>query len=343
MKKSILSYPPRWATLAIIGNCTNRCKFCSYHSLDARNGKSNVYNIKYTMSVQRFRKNIEFFYNANVPHIHICASGEPFLHPDIMDIIDTNIDVYGDFSLQSNFNKTLFRKHDYIKQLIDRKKYISYIVTDVISGDALAFSGVKKGSNIDDHISILRILSEHNIPIITSFIVSKTTYRNLLGIVELMAKNSIRLQINLVNLFPHMFNEMTQLNNVYKAEDIAITEYLYKAKQVAQKFGITLSDILPFDDPRNVCSVFWDKVQMWPVMGCDMNRACENLVPHACNAVVLGSMNSLGYLDDYPTVMDFWNNPKLVAIRESILAGKAPDRYCNTCPSGTMLSTEHCV
>lgn len=71
--------------------------------------------------------------------------------------------------------------------------------------------------------------------------------------------------------------------------------------------------------------------------GIDPTRYDENLIPHACNAVVLGDINTLGYASDFPTVMDFWNNDLLVAIRRKILSGEQPDRFCWSCPGGVSL------
>lgn len=72
-KLAVVSYPPRWVTLGITSKCTNRCLFCSYHSNDARNGKSNVYNLKYEMPLNEFKKYVDLCYTGRVPHAHICA------------------------------------------------------------------------------------------------------------------------------------------------------------------------------------------------------------------------------------------------------------------------------
>lgn len=66
-------------------------------------------------------------------------------------------------------------------------------------------------------------------------------------------------------------------------------------------------------------------------------RYDENIIPHGCNAVVLGEMNSLGYVFDFKNVMELWNSPKIVAIRERILSGHAPDAQCKFCPQGHYL------
>lgn len=145
------------------------------------------------------------------------------------------------------------------------------------------------------------------------------------------------MQLNIVNLFPHMFNTFTSLDNVYHESDIQITKTLEYVRNIGEKMGITVHTPKPFDDAGQTCSVFWEKVQIWPVKGVDPGRYEENLIPHACNAVVLGDINTLGYVSDFDTVMDLWNNEYFRSIRRKILSGEQPDRFCWSCPNGTAL------
>ncbi len=290
------------------------------------------------MSFERFKKNVDFFYAGGVPAIHICATGEPFLHPDIMRMIDYVIEVYGEVSFQSNFNEQVIRRHDYITQIIERKQYISYITSDAFGGGEF-YELVKKGSSWAHQLEMLKILSDAGITLNSVIIVTKQSYKHLLDLIEVLIKRSIKVRLFLSNIFPHGFNEFTGIDNVFLDSDEDIKKLVDSAKKLASHFGIEVFGGAPFNSPSNFCSVFWDKIQVWPVAGIDKKRYCENLVPHGCNAVVLGEMNSLGYIDDYSNVMEWWNSPKLVQIREKILSGKAPDKYCNLCPFGHYLKT----
>ncbi|ACU88249.1 radical SAM protein [Desulfomicrobium baculatum] len=337
LRTAIVSYPPRWATVAIGSACTNRCTFCSYHSHDARNGKSNVYNLKYKMSVERFRQHVDFFHAGRVPHVHICATGEPFLHDGIMDMIDYVAERYGKASFQSNFNSSVMERGNYLRKILERKDVISYIVTDLHAGDEGVFDSIKKGSSLKDLLATLRIFSNHGIRIIGSCILSRGNYKAIPKIIDVLSTHRIKMQLNVVGLFPHMFNNFTAIDNVYHKADVEITKSLEHMRRMGEKCGITVQLPTPFDDPGGKCTVFWEKIQIWPVKGIDPARYDENLIPHACNAVVLGDINTLGYASDFPTVMDFWNNDVLVAIRRKILSGEQPDRFCWSCPGGVAL------
>ncbi len=337
LKTAVVSYPPRWATVAIGSACTNRCAFCSYHSHDARDGRSNVYNLKYKMSVERFRQHVDFFHAGRVPHVHICATGEPFLHDGIMDMIDYVAERYGKASFQSNFNTSVMERGNYLRKIVERKDVISYVVTDILAGDEGVFGSIKKGSSLKDLLATLRLFSNHGIRIIGSCILSRSNYRSIPRIIDVLSAHRIKMQLNVVGLFPHMFNEFTAMDNVYHAADVEITKSLEHMRRMGEKCGITVQLPAPFDDPGGRCTVFWEKIQIWPVKGIDPARYDENLIPHACNAVVLGDINTLGYVSDYPSVMDFWNNERLVAIRDRILSGEQPDRFCWSCPGGVAL------
>ncbi|EGJ51986.1 radical SAM protein [Desulfocurvibacter africanus] len=333
----VVSYPPRWATIAIISTCTNRCTFCSYHSIDARNGKSKVYNLKYKMSVRRFKEHVDFFHAGRVPHVHICATGDPFLHDGIMDMIDYVIERYGKASFQSNFNTSIMNRGDYLDKIIARKKDIAYIVTDIHTGDPETFGNIKKGSSLRELLSTLRLFSNHGIRIVGSCILSRSNYMDLPKVIEVLAANRISMQLNIVGLFPHMFNAFTSMDNIYRSSDIEITRCIEHVKFLGKRFNIVVNTPMPFDDPSGRCNVFWEKIQIWPVAGIDPHRYDENLIPHACNAVVLGDINSLGYVSSYSTVMDFWNSDTIVGIRRKILAGNYPDKFCWSCPCGVNL------
>lgn len=341
MRQAVVSYPPRWATIAINSRCTNRCLFCSYHSLDARGGKSKVYGLDYTMSLERFKMLVDFFRAGRVPHVHICSIGETFLHPDIMAMIDYAIEVQGDASFQSNFNRQMLERGGHMPQILERKDKISCIATDIHAGDAASFEGIKRGSSFADLLDTLKVFSKNGIRLVGYCILTRSNHASLPALVELLAANEINLQLDVCNLFPHMFNDFTSLDNVYRRADQDVTDSLHAARELGQRLGVEVLTPEPYDAPSQVCDVFWTKVQVWPVAGVDPKRYDENLIPHACNAVVLGDIKTLGYASDYPTVMDFWNNEHLVGYREKILAGQYPDRFCWSCCHGIGLKPPH--
>ena len=112
-KKAVLDYPPFWVTVGITGNCTFKCEFCCSHCPESgsNNNTSHQYKIPFNMPIDDFKKIVTMCYNADVPHIHICGTGEPFLHPNILEFIDYLSEIYpNDVTLQTDFCKPLFEK-----------------------------------------------------------------------------------------------------------------------------------------------------------------------------------------------------------------------------------------
>ncbi|HQF10614.1 MAG TPA: radical SAM protein, partial [Spirochaetota bacterium] len=148
-KKAIVSYPPRHVTIGVTSFCNNNCVFCAYHSLDAKDS-SNVYGLNFNLSFDDFTRIIDMCYRGRVPDTHICGTGEPFINKDILKMIDYSIKRYGKASVQTNFHRPIFEKNNYYDELIKRSVHISYITTDVLSGDPDQHNEMKKGSNYED-------------------------------------------------------------------------------------------------------------------------------------------------------------------------------------------------
>lgn len=323
-KALYLHYPPLWVTLGIIGACPYRCLFCAYHSLDARFGNSNVYNIKYIMPYTIFTRLVDFFHAGGVPRIHVCASGEPLLHPDFLKMLDYIILKYGSVSFQSNFDKNIIEKKRIIHEIIVRQKNISMITTDIIGND-----DIKKGGNERNLYNVLKILSETSIPVIRGqFLITKSNYQDLESIIYALYQHNIRLNLIASVVFPHAFNAFTSIENKFKLDDMGMADFLGKMQMLAQRLRIRLfiQNSLPS------CPAFWQKFQIWPTSASDPTRLYENIIPHACNAVVKGNMYSLGYVFDYNNIFELWNNDAFIHIRKSIIEGIYPDTKCRACP-----------
>ncbi len=322
LPEGVLSKPPQWITIGITNICNNKCVFCSYHSEEAKNN-SNVYNIPFEMSFNDFKRIVDMAKKGNVPHVHICGTGEPFMNKDILKMIDYSIEIYGKASLQTNFFKPLFDKNKYLDEIIKRKDSIVYITTDILSGESAVHDELKKGSKHEDvMVALEEIADKTNIMINISYILSKFNYSSIpLLIDDLVNRKITNVGINISNLYSYDFNKYTETSVVYTSDDIEITNALLNAKNYGMSKGVKVSIPLPADKDSSGCTVFDKKIQIWPVQGNDPDRYHENLIPHACRAVVKGDLNSLGYVFDYDNIMDMWNNDKLVEIRKNLLHG----------------------
>lgn len=329
-KEAVLSYPPLWMTICVTSACPNKCLFCSYHGEAAKN-VSNAYGLPFMLSYDKFCKMVDMAKNGGVPRIHICGTGEPFLNPDIFKMIDYVIDQYGVVSLQTEFWKELFEKKNYLDELIKRQDYIAYIATDILSSDEDEHNKIKQGTKYSELMDALEYLGQNSdIRIRAVNILTRNNFKNLNGIIDdLMARN-VNFELDLTNLLSYDYSDFTSSDNVYNSNDVEITETLENLKQYAKQKGVKVYIPKPAAEESS-CGVFWDTFQTWPVRGCEKERYVENMIPHACAAVIRGELSSMGYLFDYDNIMDAWNNTTLVEIRKNILQGKYPSEWCKKC------------
>lgn len=272
-------------------------------------------------------------WRARVPRVHICGTGEPFMNRHILNMIDSSAAIYEKVSLQTNFNRLLFKKYNYLDAIVRRADSISSITTDFLSGDSKQHDQLKKGSSYLDVIESLRFISKNsNIFLNIQYLLTRLNYKTLPDLITALIGHGIReFSLNVVNLFSYGFNSFTADSSVYLSHDSDVKKILEEAKRIADGEGIPLYLPLPADQWESGCDVFWQKIQIWPVKGNNPDRFAENLIPHACRAVVLGELSSLGYIFDYTDVMDFWNNPVLVDIRRNLIDGVYPDEQCLHC------------
>lgn len=332
LKEVKLSYPPRHITIGITSACNNRCLFCSYHGEDAKDN-SEVYNLPFMLSIADFKKIVDMAYRGGVSTIHVCGTGEPFLNPSVIDMLDYVIEVYKEVSFQTNFWKQLFDKNDYLSEIVKRADYISYIATDVCFSLPEEHEYIKKGAKYSELLDSLEYIAKNsNIKICPFLILTKSNCKHIKGIIDDFLERGItNFQLNIGNLFSYDYSEFTSSENVYVSTDKEITKMLDELVMYGRKKGITVNIPLPADKTTQMCNVFWDKFQTWPVNGCDPKRYGENMIPHACAAVVHGDIKSLGYIFDYDSIMEAWNSDKLVEIRQNLLNGRYPSEHCRKC------------
>jgi len=333
-KKARLSYPPRSVTIAISSACTNQCIFCAYHSDDARNARSKAYGLDFRLSFKDFKRIVDMCYRGRVPNVHLCATGEPFLHTEIFKMLDYSTEICGSTSIQTNFNRNLFESKSLISEILLRQDSIKKITTDFLSGKPSVHNHIKKGSKYEDVMSAMEYINQNsNIHFEVHYVLTRLNYAHLDDLINDLARRKINCHVAIVNLHPYGFNEFTSPESVYMSKDLEISKALQAAKALGQEKGIEVSIPSPFDSGTGMCGSFWTRIQTKPIMGVDRKRYAENVIVGACNAVVIGNLKTLGYIFDYDNIMDLWNNEYFVRIRGNLLKGIYPDEACTTCRS----------
>lgn len=331
-KKAKLSYPPRQVTIGVSGYCDNKCVFCAYHSEDAGKSGSHTYKIPYLLTLEDFKKMIDMCFEARVPRVHICASGETFFNRDIFEMMDYQIAVYGRVSFQTNFSNRFFNDHNLLDEIVKRGDSVSGITTDVLSGDPDIHNVMKRGSDYESVMSSMEYLSSRtDIQFEVHNIITKNNYQHIGSLIMDLKNRGINCHLALVNLHAYGFNKYTDPEARYLSSDTEIHDKLIEAKMLGKSHGIKVSIPEPADQKNDGCGSFWTRFQVWPVQGVDKERLHENVIVGACDAVVSGKLNTLGYFFDYERLMDLWNNQYFTGIREGLLKGRYPDNKCIGC------------
>lgn len=334
LKKAVLSYPPRHLTICITSVCNNRCVFCAYHSRDAAQGASNVYGLKYQVSLDEFKRMVDLAWAARVPKVHICSSGEPFLHPDVLGIMDYCIEVYGHTSIQTNFHREVFRRGNYLEEVLRRKDRITKITTDLLAGDPDLHNELKKGSSYHDVLDAMEYLSARSDLFFEAhLILTKQNFRTLEPLIRDLARRKINCYLAIVNLDPYDFNEYTRVEMQYLPHDEEMTEALRQARKVGQEVGIKVQIPEPVGSKSLPCGAFWSRLQTWPTRGIPDDKLTHNAIMGGCGAAMVGDLKTIGYVLDYDDLMDLWNNPLLVEIRANLIDNIYPDNECSRCQS----------
>ncbi|MEG3638491.1 radical SAM/SPASM domain-containing protein [Magnetococcus sp. PR-3] len=345
-KVAIVDYPPKFVTLGINGKCTFKCQFCVSHSPDCGEDEvaSHQYKMNYDMEWDDFKRIVDMCKEAGVPHVHVAAAGEPFLHKDILPMLDYIIELYGSVSIQTDFVPKLFDRKKFVDEILDRKQYVEYITTDIFPRNQ--HNAIKVGSDFDYLLDCMeRICKESDISFRVHNILTRSCWEGLEDLLRELHGRGIKFNQEVVNLVPHNFNDFTAENNIYLEGDDHITEALQRLKALGDELGIEVTVPKPWDrmstPGEESCMNFWNRFQVIPSKHLEKDRWRGNVIPSQCNAVVLGKLWTLGDIFEYDNLIDFWNNDIVVEYRKRVIEGQLPDpgcvkcyKYCHRDPNG---------
>ncbi|MBU1912676.1 MAG: radical SAM protein, partial [Candidatus Omnitrophica bacterium] len=126
---------PSFAQIDLTNNCNNDCIGCWCNSPLLEEKKINPELKKQTLPYKRVIRLIDEFYKMGVSHIYYAGGGEPFMHPQIMDIL--RYTKKRGFTCYVNTNFTLVDKK-VAKELADLK--IDHLTVSVWAGTPQVYS-----------------------------------------------------------------------------------------------------------------------------------------------------------------------------------------------------------
>ena len=332
--RSAIVLPPPYATVLLTNRCTNQCQFCTWHSLDAVDYASDIHNVPFHISLAQFQEEVRILRRVGVHHIHLCSTGDPFLHRDVIRMIDYVIESGASVSIMTNFNRHVAR---YLPELAQRK--LSYIATNAHSGDRAQFESIQQGLKWDTFFGNLREFdrltkaSNNKSPLEIAYIVTKSNYTHVRALIDACRGLDCLSSILLIGLQPMNFNDFTSFKNQIKDEDTEIILALREAVAYGQGVGIRVvmpKIYHPVMDKIN-CRNPWAKVMVnLPNRNVPEDKHIGTVTFGGCLAVTQGRYYSLGNLLDAPWE-EIWNGEKIRRVRQMILQAEFPDDRCKEC------------
>jgi len=266
--------------------CNLRCPLC-INSRIPENEKRHLKFDEFKFILSRFTYRINKIYLTNW--------GEPFLNPDIFEIIKCAKERGIYISLSSNLNI----KKDLIDKIV--KSGLDAIMLSIDGFSSESYSKYRVGSdfnNVMENMLLLKKAKERrksNNPKITwQFLVNRHNEREIRNAVEFAGKNGIKIAVSEMGLADDMpeynFRDLSELKKEWLPQNPGYVRNYYKGK-----IGYHLAE--------TVCPFLWNSVTV----------SVNMKVTPCCHTYTKES--HFGDLTNN-TVMEIWNNAKYRAARQ---------------------------
>lgn len=332
--KAEVKLPPVYATILITNRCTNHCTFCIWHSEDAKNYARDIYNLPLHISFTEFKREVSILREVGIKHIHICSTGDPMLHKDVVRMVDFVRSSGAGVSLMTNFDRHIKR---YLPELAKRR--FAYIGANIHSGDPVQLEEIQKGLRWEVLFENLRkfgrLCKENNnkVPVYIASIVTKLNYMHTRSLIDACQELDCIDWISLIGLQPMNFNAFTSFNNQIKDDDVEAINFLKGCVSYGKTKGVKVVMPKIFHNVLNRinCRNPWSKIMVnLPNRQIPREKWVGNVTFGGCLAVTQGQYYSLGNLLNTPWE-EIWNGAKIQRVRKRILENEFPDERCKEC------------
>jgi MoaA/NifB/PqqE/SkfB family radical SAM enzyme len=319
--------------------CNLRCPHCPRENPDIPKNTGHI-------PVEAVRRLAPWFRQAN--YVGLAGNGEPFLHPDIFEILQIVTAEGATPSVISN--ATLWKKRDLIEPLASLRRPMLLMVS-VDGGTKATFEKWRRNAifeEVRENLQLLRAAKERNgtpFPVI-NFIscLMKDTIGEVEQIVDLAAEAGAGV-IVFQNMFP--YNKLMEEARVRDMDECR--EAIGRARRRAAPHGIRI-DWLPMSvdvDERGTTGGSYGAVTSQEVETARASTApatngqpphyhCDNIM-HQIHVTVKGEIKFCCFWTEGPVgdltkddFGDLWNGPEWRQLRADLAAGRKP-KPCQNC------------
>jgi MoaA/NifB/PqqE/SkfB family radical SAM enzyme len=212
---------PGSAQIDLTNNCNNDCIGCWCNSPLLEEKKINPETKKQTIPFKRVIDLIDELYKMGAHHIYYAGGGEPFLHPQIMEIFEHTKKRGLECYINTNF--TLIDEKR-VKELIDLK--VDSLIVSIWAGTAKVYSDTHPNKDEDTFYKIKEMLSllnsrKRHYPFIKIYnVVFNMNYHDIEAMVEFaLQTNSEAVEFTVIDTIPRKTDKLL-LND--KEKDILL-------------------------------------------------------------------------------------------------------------------------
>lgn len=195
---------PNFAQIDLTNNCNNDCIGCWCNSPLLEEKKINPEVKKQSIPFKRVIKLIDEFYKIGTRHIYYAGGGEPFMHPQIIDIL--RYTKKRGFICYVNTNFTLIDEKT-VKALADLK--VDHLTVSVWAGTPEVYSATHPNKSEDTFYKIKEMLkllnmSKRKYPVIKLYnVIFNMNYHDIEAMIEFsLQTNSEAVEFTVIDTIP---------------------------------------------------------------------------------------------------------------------------------------------
>lgn len=340
--RSVISQPPKYYHIGLVTQCNLTCKMCPVHAIDSKVDSSSA---KIDLTVLGKALSGLDKYAPYITRIGLTDFGEPFLYPEIFEVIDRIHQICPNSAIHLNTNGTLLSE-----LLIERilNSHLSEIAISLDAGTKKTYERIRIGSDFEKvvgnarkFVEMRRLKGKKYPRIGTNFVLLRSNIHELPEFVRLSKFIGVD-HISTVSPMGIFDSDKREVMYSFSSKDkwssrirdaigIGLKDYegiLEEAKNVAKHLGIPISlpDIAPREQGLD-CAEMGSSRPFIVVSG-DVYPCC---ILAAKGSEIDSCIKPMGNIK-FNSLPEIWESERYIGFREAFHKGELPDGLCLRCP-----------